>query len=164
MLRTQPGTSYTRPITACRPQALKLAKQARCSLLTAQDVAASGCFGPGRPTRQRNGTSAGAVPRRLAQKGTYTAKQRSEVLGTSSFPFGEYEARSQVSCTCHSGRSPLPASGESVRERLSLSLSPQHHRSVICAANAGYFYNHRLQTAQCQRTGANPNPSTTLPF
>lgn len=42
MLPPSSGPSYTRPITACRPQALKLAKQARCSLLTAQDQSIRG--------------------------------------------------------------------------------------------------------------------------
>ncbi|KAL6826072.1 hypothetical protein J3E69DRAFT_381105 [Trichoderma sp. SZMC 28015] len=59
MLPPSSGPSYTRPITACRPQALKLAKQARCSLLTAQDQSIRG-----------HGTLHCQTERDLAAKGT----------------------------------------------------------------------------------------------
>ncbi|KAL6814767.1 hypothetical protein V8C40DRAFT_283069 [Trichoderma camerunense] len=85
MLPPSSGPSYTRPITACRPQALKIAKQARCSLLTAQDQSIRGHVCSDILAGQR-AKETGRVPELClghCPKGTFTLPNRERSSGQS---------------------------------------------------------------------------------
>lgn len=154
MLPPSSGPSYTRPITACRPQALKLAKQARCSLLTAQDQSIRGHVCSDILAGQR-AKETGRVPELClghCPKGTFTLPNRERSSGQ------RYSVRllSLLGNMKRDGKYLVLAilvdrpclhlvsqcERGALSTALSLSLSPQHHQIVIFAANAGYFYDH----------------------
>lgn len=101
-----PEISYIRPMTTHQQtQALKPAKQARCSWLTARSIIPI-------QTRQRNGTTTGTCASDTAQRGTAHYQRQSQLLCwrpkiRSLSPLGNMKRGHKYLVTCLSGRSVL---------------------------------------------------------